>query len=135
MKLPTEFDRGQLEQLDQETLISEVFSLQQQVQQSQQAVAEQAVVIQSLRDQLAKDSHNSGRPPRSDGLKKPACRQNFRQKKGRRPGGQKGHAGHTLKLVENPQPTWVHRVSVCAQCRADLQAVEPSERSRTAASV
>ena len=130
MKLPTELDRRQLEPLDQETLISMVLTLQQQVQQLQQAMAEQAVVIQSLRDQLAKDSHNSGKPPSSDGLKKPPRPQNLRQKKGRRPGGQKGHAGHTLKLVENPQHLRVHAVSVCAQCAADLQKVEPSGHER-----
>lgn len=130
MKLPTELDHSQLELLDQETLINMVLSLQQQMQQLQQVVAEQAAVIQSLRDQLAKDSHNSGKPPSSDGLKKPPGPQNLRQKKGRRPGGQKGHAGHTLKLVENPQHIRVHAVSVCAQCAADLQAIEPCGHER-----
>lgn len=130
MKLPPEVDRSQLELLDQETLITMVLNLQQQVQQLQQALAEQAVVIQSLRDQLAKDSHNSGKPPSSDGLKKPARPQSLRQKEGRRPGGQKGHAGHTLKLVENPQHIRVHAVSVCAQCAADLQQVKPSGHER-----
>jgi transposase len=130
MKLPTEFDRGQLEQLDQETLINLLLTLQEQMQQLQQTVAEQAAVNQNLRDQLAKDSHNSGKPPSSDGLKKPARPQNLRQKKGRRPGGQKGHAGHTLKQVENPQYTRVHPVAVCGQCRADLQAVEPCGHER-----
>jgi len=130
MKLPTELDRSELELLDRETLIDMMLTLQQQVQQLQQGLAEQAVVIQSLRDQLAKDSHNSGKPPSSDGLKKPARPQNLRQKKGRRPGGQKGHSGHTLKLVENPQHIRVHAVSVCAQCAADLQQVKPSGHQR-----
>jgi transposase len=130
MKLPTELDRRQLELLDQETLINMVLTLQQQVQQLQQAMAEQAAIIQSLRDQLAKDSHNSGKPPSSDGLRKPPRPQNLRQKKGRRPGGQKGHAGHTLKLVENPQHIRVHAVLACAQCAAELQKVEPSGYER-----
>lgn len=130
MKLPSQFDRSQLEQLDHETLINLLLSLQEQVQQLQQVVAEQAAVNQTLRDQLAKDSHNSGKPPSSDGLKKPVRPQNLRQKKGRRPGGQKGHPGHTLKLVENPQHTQVHPVAVCSHCAADLQAVEPSGHER-----
>src|SRR5262245_35050254 len=130
MKLQAEFDRGQLERLDQETLISILLTVQEQMQQLQQVVAEQAAVIQSLRDQLAKDSHNSGKPPSSDGLKKAPRPQNLRQKKGRRSGGQKGHAGHTLKLVENPGHTRVHAVVVCAHCAANLQVVEPCGHER-----
>ncbi len=33
MKLPTEFDRGQIERLDQETLIRLLLTVQEQVQQ------------------------------------------------------------------------------------------------------
>lgn len=121
--LPTELDRSQLEQLDQETLITHLLSLQQQVQQLQGTVAEQATVIQSLRDQLAKHSRNSSKPPSSDGLKKPRPR-NLRQKRGRPSGGQKGHQGHTLKLVEVPDHTQVHAVTVCPACAANLQDVE-----------
>lgn len=124
-----EFDRSQLEQLDKETLITLLLTLQQQVGELQQTVAEQATVIQSLRDQLAKNSRNSGKPPSSDGLKK-ARVQNLRQKSGRRPGGQKGHQGHTLKLVEKPEHTQVHRVTVCSNCASDLQAVEPCGHER-----
>jgi len=121
---PSEIDRSQLEQLDQETLITIIVTLQQQVQQLQQTVAEQATVIQTLRDQLAKHSRNSGQPPSSDGLKKPRPG-NLRQKSGRRSGGQKGHPGHTLKLVAEPHHTQVHPVTVCPACAANLQEVEP----------
>ena len=129
MMLPAELDRSQLEQLDKETLITMLLNVQQQLQQLQQTVAEQVVVIQSLRDQLAKNSRNSGKPPSSDGLKKPRV-QNLRQKSGRQPGGQPGHSGHTLKLVENPTHTQVHRVAVCANCAANLQAIEPCDHER-----
>ena len=117
MTLPTDFDGQQLEQLDKETLIVIILELQQQLR-------EQAVLIQELRDQLAKNSHNSGKPPSSDGLKKPRTR-SLRKKSGRRSGGQKDHTGHTLKMVEQPDPIQVHEAARCPHCATDLQSVEP----------
>jgi len=119
-----EFARKQLEELDKEALISIILMLQEAVQELQQTVAEQAAEIQSLRDQLSKNSRNSGRPPSSDGLKKPRT-QSLRQKTGRRSGGQEGHAGHTLKMVEAPDYIRTHRVRICPNCAADLKGVEP----------
>jgi transposase len=92
-------------------------------------VAEQAAAIQSLRDQLAKNSQNSGRPPSSDGLKKPRTR-SLRQKTGRRSGGQQGHEGHTLKMAEQPDHIRVHAVTVCPHCTTDLRSVEPRKQER-----
>jgi len=100
-----------------------------QLQQLRQTVAEQAVVIQSLRDQLARNSRNSGQPPSSDGLRKPRTR-SLRKKKGRRSGGQKGHKGHTLKMVEQPDHVRVHEVSTCPHCATDLRSVEPCKQER-----
>lgn len=122
MMSPLELDSNQLGELDKETLISIIVTLQQ-------AVAEQAAVIRSLRDQLAKNSRNSGRPPSSDGLKKPRTR-SLRKKSGRRSGGQKGHEGHTLKIVEQPDHIRVHEVSTCPHCAADLRSVESCGRER-----
>jgi transposase len=124
-----EFDRDQLERLDEEDLILIILGLQEQVQELQQAVAKQAAEIQGLRDQLAKNSRNSGKPPSSDGLKKPRTR-NLRRKTGRRSGGQEGHPGHTLEMVEEPDHIEVHKASECPQCAADLQAIEACELER-----
>ena len=129
MKTPSEFDSNQLEQLDKENLIEIILTMQQQMQQLQQSVAEQAAEIQALRDQVAKNSHNSGKPPSSDGLRK-SHPQNLRHKSGRRPGGQKGHQGHTLKMVEEPDHTQVHFLTVCPDCAANLQDVEPCGQER-----
>ena len=46
-----ELEREQLKQLNQDSLIELILTLQEQV-------ATQQVLIQELRDQLAKDSHN-----------------------------------------------------------------------------
>jgi transposase len=119
---PLELDGNQLAELDKEALISIVLMLQQ-------TVAEQAAVIQSLRDQLAKNSQNSGRPPSSDGLKKPRTR-SLRKKDGRCSGGQKGHEGHTLEMVEQPDHIRVHKVSACPHCATDLRSVEPCKQER-----
>jgi transposase len=124
-----DLDRSQLEQLDKEALISIILGLRQQVQELQQFVTAQAAEMQKLRDELAKNSRNSGKPPSSDGLKKPGTN-NLRRKTGRPSGGQKGHAGRTLKMVEQPDHVQLHQVSVCSRCATDLQAVESGGHER-----
>ena len=49
---------------------------------------------------LNKNSRNSDKPPSSDGLAKPKVKPAFSRKKGRKQGGQKGHKGKTLELVD-----------------------------------
>ena len=117
MAIPPELNRQQLEKLDQTELIELVLAMQQRL-------AEQQLLIQGLRDQLAKDSHNSGKPPSSDGLKKPKTR-SLRQKGQRPRGGQPGHKGDTLKMVAEPDDVELHPVSRCPYCQTDLSAIEP----------
>jgi len=124
-----DLDRSQLERLDKERLISILLALRQRVQELEQTIATQAAEIQELRDQLAKDSRNSSKPPSSDGLKKPRV-QNLRRETGRRCGGQKGHKGHTLEMVESPDHVRVHPVSQCPRYATDLRSVEPCGRER-----
>lgn len=124
MTLLFDLDSSQVVELDKENLVLIIQSLRQQVEELEETVAKQAAVIQSLRDQLAKNSRNSSKPPGSDGLKKPRTR-SLRQKTGRRSGGQKGHKGYTLRMVEQPDHVQVHEVSICPQCAADLRSVEP----------
>jgi transposase len=129
MKSPLEFDRNQLEQLDKAALIAIILMLQEQVGALQHKVDELAAEHQAVRVQLAKNSRNSSKPPSSDGLKKARPR-NLRQKTGRRSGGQKGHAGHTLEMAEQPEHVAVHSVSACPHCAVDLQEVSACGRER-----
>lgn len=71
--------------------------------------------IQKLEDQLAKNSRNSGKPPSSDGYDQPAPK-SLRKRHRRKSGGQVGHRGETLKMVEHPDHVQIHRVKECAHC-------------------
>ncbi len=73
-----------------------------------------------LERQLGLNSSNSGKPPSSDGLKKPPRTTSLREPSGRKPGGQKGHPGTTLCQVENPDTTINHLPDACPNCGAAL---------------
>ncbi len=76
---------------------------------------------QALRGRLAKDSHNSSKPPSSDGPGAPKrVPKSLRGVSGRRPGGQPGHVGHSLALVEPPDEVVVHQPAACGGCGAAL---------------
>jgi transposase len=73
--------------------------------------------VQALRARLAKDSHNSSKPPSSDGPGAPRrVPKSLRGASGRRPGGQPGHPGASLTPVERPDAVVVHRPVACAGC-------------------
>jgi transposase len=77
--------------------------------------------VEALRGRLAKDSHNSSKPPSSDGPGSPKrVPKSLRATSGRRPGGQPGHPGAHLTLVEQPDTVVVHQPSVCAGCGRGL---------------
>ncbi len=74
--------------------------------------------VQDLEARLAKDSHNSSKPPSSDGLRRKT--RSLRRRSGKQPGGQLGHHGATLRLVATPDAVVEHRPAVCAGCHAPL---------------
>lgn len=82
--------------------------------QVQQLVGE----VEQLRGQLAKDSHNSSKPPSSDGLARKT--KSLRKPSGKRPGGQPGHHGQQVRLVETPDAVVVHRPARCGDCQQML---------------
>jgi transposase len=79
--------------------------------------------IADLRRQLDTNSSNSGKPPSSDGLKKPPRRAgSIRGKSGKTSGGQAGHAGGTLKQVAKPDVIERREAQACRHCCAGLTA-------------
>ena len=129
MTLPTEFNRDQVGKMDKPDLVDLVEVLLTRLQQVETLVQEQGTTIQALQDQLAKNSGNSGKPPSSDGLKKPRTR-SLRQKTGRKAGGQQGHPGQTLKLRDDPDHIAPHRLDRCSHCQSDLSGVPSSGYAR-----
>jgi transposase len=99
-----------------QTIILQQQALIQQLTQQVEALLRR---VQQLEDQLSKNSRNSGKPPSSDGLKKPKPK-SLREKGKRKSGGQEGHEGTTLLQVENPDEVVKHEQPQCPQCQQDL---------------
>jgi len=110
MKLFTREELLPLARRQPEVLVDMFLALQQRLVELEQRVKE-------LEGQVARNSSNSGKPPSTDGLAKPAPK-SLRQKTGRRPGGQPGHPGHTLQPVAQPDHTRVHALDrcTCGEC-------------------
>ena len=113
------FRRDQLNALDKESLITLILSMQEQMLSMREQMAKMAAEIQSLRDQLSKNSRNSGKPPSSDGYAKPQPK-SLRPKGERKSGGQPGHPGRTLEKVTDPDHIVLHPAAACAECGTDL---------------
>jgi transposase len=75
--------------------------------------------IAELEARLGMTSKNSGKPPSSDGLAKPAPK-SLRKKSGRGPGRPPGQPGATLRQVEVPDHEIAHEPAVCCGCGAGL---------------
>src|SRR3989440_6254406 len=84
--------------------------------------------VKTLEGHQAKDSHNSSLPPSSDRFVRPP--KSLRKKSGKKPGGQKGHRGHHLQQVANPDQILLHAVERCEHCQHDLRAQTASVPER-----
>jgi transposase len=83
-------------------------------------IAELRAEVAELRARLSANSRNSSRPPSSDGLAKPPTPKSLRRRSGRKPGGQPGHEGRHLELVERPDDVVEHVPARCGGCGGDL---------------
>jgi transposase len=98
-----------------ETVVRVLLYMGRRIHVLEHRVDELQAQVQILQEQVAKDSHNSHKPPSSEGLAKPKPK-SLRPKSERPTGGQPGHPGRTLRMVENPDRIVPHRVERCANC-------------------
>ena len=110
-------DRTALEQLSKPDLIA--LLLAQKARHAAEMAAMQARIAE-LERRLGLNSSNSGKPPSSDGLKKPVRVSSLRERSGKKPGGQKGHPGETLRRTETPDAIIDHYPRNCAGCGGPL---------------
>jgi len=99
----------------------------EKIKELERIIDEQRAVIARLTERIAElerrlglNSNNSGKPPSSDGLKKPVRAQSLREKSGKKCGGQLGHQGSTLEQIENPDSIEYYQTTHCPHCNTDL---------------
>ncbi len=108
--------------MSEEPTYQELFALvgtqQQLITVQQQVIGELQARVVEMEARLGSSSRNSSKPPSSDGLGKPAPK-SLRGRSGRRPGGQDGHRGRTLRQVACPDEVIRHEPKACAGCGLD----------------
>jgi transposase len=113
-------DLEKLSVAEKDQLIRELWPLRALVRDLVLQVEALQLKVTELEARLATNSRNSSKPPSSDGLNKPKPKS--LRKGGERPtGGQKGHRGHGLGKVAEPDRIVMHRPpSHCADCQRPL---------------
>jgi len=99
-----------------DALTKENALLKQELEILKKTVAALTAKVEELEAKAKKNSKNSSKPPSSDGMKKPKATQSLREKTGRAPGGQNGHAGASLKLKDQPDEVVVLQVKDTCEC-------------------
>src|SRR6516162_130505 len=95
-----------------------IAQLEALVEQQREQIAALVERVHELEARVAKDSHNSSKPPSSDGLARKT--KSLRRRSGRKPGGQIGHRGETLRLAAAPDVVVEHRPAHCSRCQTPL---------------
>ena len=109
-------DLSSLSHEQKDALIRMLFPLIEKVRQLTARVEE-------LEARLSKDSHNSSKPPSSDGLSKKT--RSLRVASGKKPGGQAGRTGKTLERAQHVDVVIDHALPEhCQGCGASLVGAE-----------
>src|SRR5664279_812689 len=110
-------------------LISLVGDLQKRVIELTEENTRLKARVAELEAQLKANSRNSSKPPSSDGLAKPAPK-SLRRASRRKPGGQPGHEGTTLRQRTDPDVIVRHEPAGCHRCGSQLRGAEQVSLSR-----
>ncbi|HEX9802457.1 MAG TPA: IS66 family transposase [Gammaproteobacteria bacterium] len=110
-----------------EELLQLIAAQQATIRVLEQAIAALTERVKELEDQLATDSHNSGKPPSGDHSKRT---RSLRKPSGKPSGGQPGHPGSTLRLSETPDRVIRHCSARCQACGASLEGGQESRFER-----
>jgi len=116
-------ERGELLELcrcDPEAVVRIVEGQDARIKELEAQMVELKAQLEELKARLGQNSGNSNMPPSSDMFVRP---RSLRPKGERRAGGQKGHPGHTLLQVEDPDRIVHHTVRVCNGCGTSLEGV------------
>jgi transposase len=120
---------------EEDQLRQEKSQLQEQVRMQQEVIERQShqialrtAQVEDLHARLSKDSHQSQLPPSCDRFKRQP--KSLRKKSGKPAGGQPGHPGQHLQMVEPPDQVISHVVETCPACQHDLRAVPTLQLDR-----
>ena len=111
-------------------LLGVIAALQAEVAELRAQNARLQARVQELEERLAINSRNSGKPPSSGGPGVKPHPKSQRAPNGRKPGGQPGHVGYTLRQVDEPDEVQVHAPATCRACGRCLEAVPALRRER-----
>ena len=125
VNITPEFVRSLLDTINELTnqnqeLLQTVSSLKATIEELKAAIEERDETIRVLQEQKNKDSHNSSKPPSSDGYNKPPAPKSLRKKSGKKSGGQEGHEGKNLAKAV-PDHVVGCMPSVCAKCQYHVE--------------
>lgn len=92
------------------------------IEKQNETISDLDARLKALENQTKLTSKNSSLPPSTDGFKKT---KSLRQPSKKNVGGQIGHKGSTLKMVQTPDHVCVHDVEICSDCGQSLHNVTP----------
>jgi hypothetical protein len=85
-----------------EAVISVIQRLETIIEKQAIQIAELEERVKVLESRLNQNSRNSSKPPSTDFVKEKPNPKSRRKKSGKKPGGQAGHPGSTLDMVNDP---------------------------------
>lgn len=113
-------DQIAIEQMSQAEVTALALGFLEQIKVMHVAIEQLQQELRELKSRQGKDSHNSSKPPSSDGLQRRS--KSLRQASERPVGGQPGHKGNTLKKMTQVDHIVDHLPPPrCAACGASLE--------------